>query len=417
MKIIYLHQFFNTPKSPGGTRSYEFAKSLTKMGHEVIMITSYREPYKNNRWFQTDEDGIEVHWIPLKYSNHMSFFERLIVFISFSWKSYFKAIKIKTDIIFATSTPLTIAIPAILISKKKNIPMVFEVRDLWPEVPIAMKVLKNPILIYFAKLLEKWAYKNSSSIVALSPEMKEGIIKKKIDPKKIAIIPNSSDLKRFEFNEKLAFNFRNERHWLKNRPLLVYAGTFGRVNNLTYAVQLAVALKKQKSEIRILLIGDGYEKKKLIEEAKKNNVFEKNLFFEEQVPKENMSACLSAATIAANFVVNIKENWANSANKFFDCLAAGKPILLNHGGWMQDLVLKHGCGLCMYGKTIVQAAKELDLAISNHTWLKSAGDAAKNLAKKKFDRNIHSDQLETILTLVINNKPQLVNEVTKHFYK
>ena len=43
--------------------------------------------------------------------------------------------------------------------------------------------------------------------------------------------------------------------------------------------------------------------------------------------------------------------------------------------------------------------------------------AAKNLAKKNFDRNIHSDQLETILTLVINNKFKLVSEVTKHFYK
>jgi glycosyltransferase involved in cell wall biosynthesis len=417
MKIIYLHQFFNTPKTPGGTRSYEFAKSLIKMGHEVVMITSYREPFKNSRWFQTDEDGIEVHWIPLKYSNYLNFFERLIIFLLFSWKSYFKAVKIKADIIFATSTPLTIAIPAVLISKKKNIPMIFEVRDLWPEVPIAMKVLKNSILIYVAELLEEWAYKNSSSIIALSPEMKEGIIKKKIDPKKIAIIPNSSDLEKFEFNEKLAFNFRHERHWLKNRPLLVYAGTFGRVNNLTYAIELAVELKKQKSEIRILLIGDGYEKKQLIEDAKKNDVFEKNLFFEEPVPKENMSAYLSAATIAANFVVNIRQNWANSANKFFDCLAAGKPILLNHGGWMQDLVLKYECGLCMHGKTIEVVAKELDLAISNSTWLKSAGEAAKNLAKKNFDRNIHTDQLETIFTLAINNKFKLVNEVTKHFYK
>ena len=76
--------------------------------------------------------------------------------------------------------------------------MVFEVRDLWPDVPIAMKILKNPFLIYLAKSLELWAYKHSNSIVALSPQMKKGIVSKKIDAKKIAVIPNSSDLDKFE---------------------------------------------------------------------------------------------------------------------------------------------------------------------------------------------------------------------------
>jgi hypothetical protein len=65
--------------------------------------------------------------------------------------------------------------------------MVFEVRDLWPDVPIAMKILKNPILIYLAKLLELWAYKNSNSIMALSPQMKKGIISKKLIQKKLLL--------------------------------------------------------------------------------------------------------------------------------------------------------------------------------------------------------------------------------------
>lgn len=417
MKIIYLHQYFNTPESSGGTRSYEFAKNLVKMGHEVTMVTSYLQPHKNNKWFQTEESGIKIHWLPLKYSNYSSFFERIKAFIFFSWKSFLKIRNIEGDIIFASSTPLTVAIPGVFISRKKKIPMVFEVRDLWPEVPIAMKILKNPLLIYLAESLELWAYKNSSSIVALSPEMKKGILLKKIDAKKIAVIPNSSDLKKFEFDKKLAFNFRHNRPWLKNRPLLVYAGTFGKVNDLSYAIRLAIELKKQKSETRILLIGDGFEGDRLIKEAKKYDVYEKNLFFEKPMPKKDMPACLSAATITANFVINVRENWANSANKFFDGLAAGKPIFLNHGGWMQDLVSKNGCGLCMHGKDMEEVAKELDLAITNNTWLKSAGKVSKSLAEKFFDRNIHSDQLETVLTLAINNKLDLVNEVTRNFYK
>ena len=60
MKIIYLHQYFNTPETAGGTRSYEFAKRLVKMGHEVMMITSYRQNHKNNLWFQTEDSGIKI---------------------------------------------------------------------------------------------------------------------------------------------------------------------------------------------------------------------------------------------------------------------------------------------------------------------------------------------------------------------
>jgi glycosyltransferase involved in cell wall biosynthesis len=295
--------------------------------------------------------------------------------------------------------------------------MVFEVRDLWPDIPIAMKILKNPVLIHLARLLEKWAYTSASTIIALSPEMKEGIISKNIDSKKIAIIPNSSDIEKFEFNRKLASDFRTKRNWLKDRPLMIYAGAFGKVNDLSYIVELASKLKKQNPEIRILLIGDGVEKQKLIQKAKNFKVYKKNLFFENPIPKKDMPACIAAADITANLVINIRENWANSANKFFDGLAAGKPIFLNHGGWMQDLILKYKCGLCMHGKNMEMVAKELDLSITNNSWLKSRGRASKNLAIKYFNRDMHVDQLETVLTLTINNKLHLVSEVTRKFYK
>jgi glycosyltransferase involved in cell wall biosynthesis len=417
MKIIYLHQYFNTPAMPGGTRSYEFSKKLIKMGHKIEMITTYREQCKSEKWFKTKNNGINIHWLPLNYSNNMNFFNRLRVFFIFAWKAYFKAKKIDADIIYASSTPLTIAIPAVFVKIKKNIPMVFEVRDLWPDVPIAMKILKNPFLIYAAKLLELWAYKNSNSIVALSPQMKKGIVAKKIDSKKIAIIPNSSDLEKFCLDKNSALNFRNRRKWLKNRPLLLYAGTFGKVNDLSYAVKLAKSLMMQNSEIRILLIGDGAEKKKLVEEAKRNGVYKKNLFIEKQLPKKDMPACLSAASMIANFVVNIRENWANSANKFFDGLAAGKPIFLNHGGWMQNLVSINKCGLCMHGKKMEIVAKELNIALSDKKWLKFSGNASKNLAKNFFDRNIHAKQIEEVLYLTQNNKSKLVSKVTSNFYK
>lgn len=416
MKIIYLHQYFVTPNMSGGTRSYEFAKRLVKMGHEVEMITTWRKPSNSKDWFKTSESGIKVHWLPLIYSNHLNFFQRIKAFIIFAFKASKKAAGLKADIIFASSTPLTISLPAVYASKKNKIPMVFEVRDLWPRVPIAMKILKNSFLCYLANLLENWAYKNSQAIIALSPDMKNGVISKNIPSNKIAVIPNCSDLKNFEHNEDLAKKFRQSRKWLGNRPLLVYTGTFGKVNDLSYAVSLSKALLKQNSNIRILLIGEGLEKEKLINEAINLGVYKNNLFFEKQIPKRDIQACLSAADICANFVVNIEETWANSANKFFDGLAAGKPIFLNHGGWMQDLVSYYNCGLCMHGKTIDEVANELDLVLSNKVWLKNSGEAAKELAKKFFDRDILAQQLEKVLVLTKKGKTEQLEKIAKGIY-
>ena len=120
--------------------------------------------------------------------------------------------------------------------------------------------------------------------------------------------------------------------------------------------------------------------------------------------------------MTANFVLDVKEAWANSANKFFDGLAAGKPILLNHGGWMQDLVNSYNCGLCMYGKTFEVTAKELDLAMSDPDWLKSAGKSAKELGKKFFDRDLLAERFEKVLHASKNNKSDLVEKIADGIY-
>ena len=121
--------------------------------------------------------------------------------------------------------------------------------------------------------------------------------------------------------------------------------------------------------------------------------------------------------MCANFVIDIEETWANSANKFFDCLAAGKPIFLNHGGWMQDIVSSYNCGLCMHGKPIDTVAKELDLIMSNSNWLHVAGKSAEKLARDFFDRDILAHQLENVLIATQKGNPEDVEKIAKGVYK
>jgi glycosyltransferase involved in cell wall biosynthesis len=189
----------------------------------------------------------------------MIFLKRIIAFLKFVIVSAKKAASINGDIVFATSTPLTIALPAIYAKKRNRIPMVFEVRDLWPEVPVSLGEIENKMLISLSRWLEKFAYKNSERIIALSEGMKEGIIKSGYKKNRVHVIPNSSDIAFFDVPKKRGGEFRNDRDWLKKRPLLVYTGTLGKVNGISYLVRLAEETLKKDDEIRFLVVGSGRE--------------------------------------------------------------------------------------------------------------------------------------------------------------
>lgn len=397
MHILYLHQYFNTLSMSGGTRSYEMARRLVQMGHRVTVITSWREQDGRTDWFVTNEEGIEVHWLPVPYSNHMPYQDRIKAFVRFALGAGRRAAEVKGDIVFATSTPLTIAIPGVLASRKLKIPMVFEVRDLWPELPIAIGALKNPVVKKVARWLESWAYRNSEAVVALSPGMRDGVVRTGYPAERVAVVPNSSDNADFAVDPALGREWRARRPWLGDRPLLAYPGTFGKINGVAYLVDLAKALKDVAPDVRVLLIGDGMEKPLVREKAAAAGVLDVNLFMEDPVSKKEMPAVFAATDMVCSLFVDMTEMQANSANKFFDTLAAGKPIFLNYGGWQADIVSKVGCGIVTWRQSHEQAAKLVAERLSDRAWLEQAGRASKKLGAEYFDRDMLAVKLSEVL--------------------
>lgn len=400
----------------GGTRSFEMARRMVAQGHEVHMVTSQRNASDaKGSWYTTEEEGIHVHWYPVPYSNHMSYPQRVKAFVLFAYQARRKVLSLNGDVIFATSTPLTIALPAVPASKKKNIPLVFEVRDLWPELPIAMNALKNPILKYVAHKLERWAYTNSSAVVALSPGMKRGVVDTGYPSSRVAVIPNSSDNLFFKHNAIAATEFRSSREWLGDKPLLVYTGTFGKLNGVGYLVDLAVALKDINSDIQILLVGDGQEREKVMLDARKSGVYGENLFIEQRIPKKDIPALLSAATFATSLFIDLPEMQSNSANKFFDSLASGTPVLINYGGWMNELVQSRKCGLSVWKQPVTEVAALLNDKAGDKQWLDQASKAARDLAENEFSRDKLANQLLEVISLSVNGKADRVSEVTSGY--
>lgn len=407
MRIIYLHQYFNTPAMAGGTRSYEIGRRLVAAGHEVHMITSWRENDGGHGWFSSTEAGMQVHWLRVPYSNRMSYPERIKAFVRFAVGAAHRAASLEADLVFATSTPLTIALPAVYAARRRRVPMVFEVRDLWPELPIAIGALRNPFARWAARRLEHWAYRHSEAVIALSPGMRDGVRRADYPPERIAVVPNGSDNALFRPDANAGAAFRASRGWLGGNPLLVYAGTFGRINDVGYLVGIAAQLRAIAPAIRILLLGDGHEWERVRERARAQGVLDKNLYMERSLPKAEMPAVLAAADMAASLFVDLPEMRANSANKFFDALASGTPVLLNYGGWQAELIRKAEAGFVTWGLPAEQAAREIARVMNDAAWLRAAGRNARALAERVFDRDLLAARVERVLAAAASRQGAL----------
>ena len=398
MRITYLHQYFNTPSMSGGTRSYEMARRLVAMGHEVNMVTSLREPDGRKDWFTTDEAGIQVHWLPVPYSNHMGYNQRIASFFKFALGAARKAASLPADVVFATSTPLTIALPGAYTARRQKVPMVFEVRDLWPELPIAMGALRNPVARMFARRLEKFSYRNSKHVVALSPGMRDGVINAGYPIDNVSVIPNSADLELFGSGQTVAGSFRQSYPQLgTNTPLVVYTGTMGAINGVDYLPRIAGAALQAGFSLQFAVVGQGGQENRVREEGLRRGVLGKNFHMFPAVSKTDMPTVLRDADVALSLFIDLGAMWANSANKFFDALASGTPIAINYGGWQKDLIEQTGAGLVIPPNDPVAAAQALAKFTSDAGRLTAAGKAARRLAEDQFDRDILAQQLEGVL--------------------
>jgi len=185
MRVLYFHQHFTTPEGSSGTRSYEISKRLLASGHEVTMVCGSAALSKSGLvgpFFagrrEGSVEGIHIIELELPYSNYHSFLSRSWTFLRFAFRSIALALRLDYDVVFATSTPLTADLPGIAARWLRRKPFVFEVRDLWPELPRAMGVIRNPLVLWMMDWLELVAYFSSHHCIALSPGIAQGIIRR-----------------------------------------------------------------------------------------------------------------------------------------------------------------------------------------------------------------------------------------------
>ena len=403
MRLLYFHQHFATPKGSSGTRSYEFARALIARGHQVTMVCGSHQlsglelPYDEARgWHRGPVDGIDVISLPLAYSNRDSLFRRGWTFLRFALRSVRLALTLDCDLVFATSTPITAVIPGLAAKWLRGKPFVFEVRDLWPELPRALG-LRNPFVLGSMSLLEFLGYRSADACIGLSPGIVEGIRARADERLPVAMIPNGSDLEVFHPAKRARLSLPGIG---PDDFVAGFTGAHGVANGLDALLDVALELRRRRDpRVKLAFIGDGKEKERLAARAAELGLA--NCLFFPPVPKAELGAITASLDCGLMVLKDVPAFYrGTSPNKFFDYLAAGIPVVNNYPGWLAGLITEHRCGVVVPPGNVAAFADALQRLAADAAERRAMGAAARLLAEKEFARPLLASRFIATLEAV-----------------
>jgi len=267
--------------------------------------------------------------------------------------------------------------------------MVMEIRDLWPDAPVKLGVIRNKFLISLLYKFEKLVYCNASLIVALSPGMQREI-KKKCLGKKVITVTNSANLELFSVDWE---NRGLKTHKKAYGDYVIYAGNIGEVNNSMLLFELAEEFKRRNLKISVLVVGNGQLKDKLSELSKQNEL----LIVLDAVPKTELVRLLKPAIASLILLKDLPVLDTSSPNKLFESMAAGVPVIQTTQGWIKTMLEKTNAGFTVRADDIKDLADKVILLKENKNLREQMGVNAKKYAIENFDKDkLAKDYLNAI---------------------
>ena len=361
----------------------------------MTMITAAKKD--NPDGGRMDIDGIDVIYVKNPaYNNYMSALKKIWAFVAFIHNAYNAAKKEKdVDVVFATSTPLTVGAIALRLKKNKSWKYVFEVRDLWPEFPIEIGAIKNRIAIKFLRRFEKRIYDESEHVVALSPGMKEGVMKAGTPEDKVSMIPNMAKPDKFYPHEKnltIAEQFGIDI----TKFNVIHFGSMGRANGLSYIIDAAKYLhEKGDDTIRFVFMGSGATEPVIKAKAEQYGLH--NVQFLGNHKMDVVSEVVNLCDASITTFLNLPVLNTNSPNKLFDSLSAGIPIIVNSAGWTKDMVEQEHCGFYSDPEEPGDLAEKLLFYKDDKDTLDKWAKNARRLSLEVYDKDILAAQVAEVI--------------------
>lgn len=400
MKILWFHQYFATPRGWGAVRTYQFARRFAQAGHEihVVCCAGYDHTLKDGAEVAP---GVWVHLSPVAYRSEMGFARRLWAFFRFMLHALAYGLRRGRgiDLVIASSGPLSMAVPAIVLKRLMGIPFVFEVIDVWPDSAIAAGVLRNRLLKRLSYALERHAYRQAAAVVTCSTGMSRRIEGKMQNwPRKprIEMIANSCDLDEFEPCPERRAAIRERFGITPGQVVVLYTGAMGLSNAVD---ELVAAIRATSDDPQIVwwLAGAGREAGKL--QALANG----RIRFWGRLPRNEVVDLFRGADLN---VVSFRRELLfeeNSPNKFFDGIAAGLPALFNRSTWLEPWLDEYECGRVCDGCKGESLAVAINRLAGDPETRARMGRGALRLAREIFSRDVLANRYLGILEGCVNH--------------
>lgn len=339
MNIWIFNHYANTPRTPGGTRHFDMAQQLIRMGHNVtIFASSYN--HKSGKlvhkirtkevYHEEIHQGVRFIWVktnPYRKND----WRRVLNILSYTFYAHkaSKRMKEEPDIVIGSLVHPLAACLGYLVARKKRCLFYFEERDLWPQTLVDLGKLstKHPV-VYLLGALELYLYKKADKIIVLFEKAPEYVKNRGIQEEKVLYLPNGINGERYRhISGALPDELQQLFTRFQEQFIAVYIGAHGIANHLDPIIDAAKLSKQRNDNIHFLFIGDGTEKKRLETRVHEEQI--ENVTFVPPVAKELVPSVLHQADAGLISMVDSPlYKWGFSLNKSYDYMASSLPFIL-----------------------------------------------------------------------------------------
>jgi glycosyltransferase involved in cell wall biosynthesis len=393
--IAVFSQYHTSPDCPATSRHYTLLAELAKHHRITLLTTPAWRSQQLTHEFAWVPPGVELLEADIPYNNKMGPARRALAFAQYAAWAVRAGRKIdRPDVVWGISTPLTAAWAAARVARYWRVPWVFEVQDLWPSFPVAMGAVPTALARQQLFALEKRLYGSAAHIVPLSPDMSRYVAGRGIPAAKITTLLNGTDLDLAARATPAAVAALRHAQGLADQKVVLYAGTFGRANDMPTVVAAAEALVTTDPAVTWLFLGHGYYAPLIAAAAAR---WPGRIRLVGGQPRHAVFSWFALADVAVVSFLGLPVLDANSPAKLYDALAVGTPVVVTNPGWTKTLVEQHGCGWYTPAGDARALAERLRVVLTQPNELLEAGIRGRALAQVAFDRRLLAQQMRGIL--------------------
>ena len=413
MNILVVSMFFPPEMGAPAGRFFDFAQHWVRHGHRVTVITGFpnfpggriHDGYRG-RLFQREEiDGIDVWrcWLftrkgrlgrPLAYASWL--LSATLVAIAGRWKA---------DVVVATSPPPIVGLPGRVAAWRRGVPLVFDIRDIWPEAIVQSGRLTNPLVIRALEWVARYLYRSSTHVTAVTEGWVERLVELGVPTTKSAVLPNGVDVGSFDEDARNALpaDFEvldPEAHWF------TYAGIFNTPQGLEVILEAAAQLEKQRPELyarsQFVLVGEGPRESDL-KEMRDRLGLDRVIF----IPRQPRWAIYSLLhrSFAVLVTLRPRKDTSTVPSKIYECMASSRPVLFSAAGLGAETIERAGGGTVTEPANAQALCDALCAYLDDPERADAEGAAGRNFVEQSYDRRKIAQSFEDLLARCARPSP------------